>query len=95
MRMVSDFVISVMRRLPERDLPLFYDLAAAHIWSEHLRDHYTAVFLLEVLEYGCYCTAYRESGSVESVNEFRLRVLVSLEADVGASCLEVFEVRAA
>ena len=71
---------------------LFYHLAAAHVRSEHLRDHHAAVFLLEVLENGCYRAPYCETGTVQCVNEFRLRILVSLEADVCAPCLEVLEV---
>ena len=74
---------------------LFDDFTSAHIWSEHFRDHHAAVLLLEVFEDGCYRAAYCEAGSVQSVNEFRFCILVSLEADVGASCLEILEVRAA
>lgn len=66
----------------------------AHVGTQGFGNDDTAVFLLVVLQDGGDRAAYGQAGSIQGVDEFRLRLGVAAEADVRAPCLEVEEVGA-
>src|SRR3990170_4283165 len=69
-------------------------LQPAHVWSQHFRNYYTAVFLLVVFKYGEESSADCQSGAVERVDEERPALLFLAVADLRAARLEIFAVRA-
>src|SRR6266850_1763815 len=70
------------------------DTIGTHVWLQRFRNVDAAVGVLIIFHDRHPRPSYRQSAAVQCVNEFGLILSLRTIADVRASCLERFEIRA-